>query len=668
MINSDGLEDRQGGWQNRRPQRFMHGMGPTFGDRMNVHSDKELNDLLDFSAMFSPPTGGNGGHPGNHPGGHPGGHPAGHPAGMNYKQGMDDGNWQQGNPPPGHAPPGHPPPGHYNNHQIPYDGQNYDGQNDNMHPFMTKDHRQQYGPGMNSQQQQGMMGNSMPMSPDTLSPGGKAAFFRGRRQSGHSAPGKRSKVYPPAPSPEDYQDSPNRYTSPKPLYGEGGYYMDPSTPHSQPDPWSSNNVPPTSTYPSSMLPGNSHQQYNSNMHHEMQGYPAMSPSQHDNMINSGLPPMSTFRGGQPTTSAYSSTSPTVNGGTEMIRPPASSQTGDALGKALASIYSPNEHTSSNYGSNPSTPVSSPSPLAGSSGQWQRPVQQSSTSPHFVEGGGGGTLHSLSRMEERLDDAIHVLRHHAEPIQMVGQQGMMQPSHSNGIMGYAGGMGSNTIEALATQHNSLSENRTSTSEQSKPDLHNLEQSQTLQQKTAQKVDKKDSKGKETETAAKPPPAKRSRWTAKEKVEPAGPASPTSSIGDDPNESPETKLERERLRRQANNCRERVRVRDINEAFKELGSMVTLHSGSSQPLTKLMVLQQAVNVITTLEQQVRERNLNPKAACLKRREEEKGDEIPGGRGMTSDDIAAQQAALAGKVRNMLLPLLADDSYDDYDDMDC
>lgn len=38
--------------------------------------------------MFSPPTGGNGGHPGNHPGGHPGGHPTGHPAGMNYKQGL----------------------------------------------------------------------------------------------------------------------------------------------------------------------------------------------------------------------------------------------------------------------------------------------------------------------------------------------------------------------------------------------------------------------------------------------------------------------------------------------------------------------------------------------------------------------------------------------------
>lgn len=49
--------------------------------------------------------------------------------------------------------------------------------------------------------------------------------------------------------------------------------------------------------------------------------------------------------------------------------------------------------------------------------------------------------------------------------------------------------------------------------------------------------------------------------------------------------------------------RIRVRDINEAFKELGSMVTMHCGTTQPLTKLMVLQQAVNVITSLEQQVR-----------------------------------------------------------------
>ena len=49
--------------------------------------------------------------------------------------------------------------------------------------------------------------------------------------------------------------------------------------------------------------------------------------------------------------------------------------------------------------------------------------------------------------------------------------------------------------------------------------------------------------------------------------------------------------------------RVRVRDINDAFKELGHMVTLHSTSGQPLTKLMVMHEAVNIITGLEQQVR-----------------------------------------------------------------
>lgn len=42
---------------------------------------------------------------------------------------------------------------------------------------------------------------------------------------------------------------------------------------------------------------------------------------------------------------------------------------------------------------------------------------------------------------------------------------------------------------------------------------------------------------------------------------------------------------------------------------------------------------------------ERNLNPKAACLKRREEEKTEELPG-RALSADEMA-QQAALAGKV---------------------
>ncbi|OUC46067.1 Helix-loop-helix DNA-binding domain protein [Trichinella nativa] len=75
--------------------------------------------------------------------------------------------------------------------------------------------------------------------------------------------------------------------------------------------------------------------------------------------------------------------------------------------------------------------------------------------------------------------------------------------------------------------------------------------------------------------------------------------------------EDKERRERDRRSANNARERIRVRDINEAFKELGRMCSIHLNSEKVQTKLGILHQAV----------RERNLNPKAAHLKRREEEK-----------------------------------------------
>ncbi|KAF0040991.1 hypothetical protein F2P81_006889 [Scophthalmus maximus] len=94
---------------------------------------------------------------------------------------------------------------------------------------------------------------------------------------------------------------------------------------------------------------------------------------------------------------------------------------------------------------------------------------------------------------------------------------------------------------------------------------------------------------------------------------GENSSRNSIHEDEDLSPEQKAERERERRMANNARERLRVRDINEAFKELGHMCQLHLKSEKPQTKLLVLHQAVAVILSLEQQVRGQRIAAAAAA-------------------------------------------------------
>ncbi|KAH9493033.1 Transcription factor 12 [Bulinus truncatus] len=492
------------------------------------------------------------------------------------------------------------------------------------------------------------------------------------------APGSQSKGnYVYSPGPDDFpQDSP-RYNSPKPgLYGD--YFMD--HPPGPGDQWSGGPGALPSSYPSSLLPGSSgtfpqQSSYPSNMaHHGDMSYHhhPVSPDQQV-LSSSGLPPMSSFRGGQPvggasvpsTGAGYTGApSPTINGSDLMsTRPPVSSSSGMAVGKALASIYS-TEQTSSSYGgSNHSTPVSSPTP-APPSQQWNRstsqPAGQYDTnhlhSLPLVDDRLTDAIHVLSdhhlesRMEERLDldDAIHVLRNHAEgqPLLPGHLPPQLLPSapHASGVMGpigpYTSGMmvGHMDTPHMGGHHPPPSSLPSVSSDQQK--YNDIGDDPDASSDGPIKMEKNDGdkgeksgpdKSSKSGSQSGEPPAKRARTHGK--------ASSNHEDGNKPDDeanlTPADKAERERLRRQANNNRERVRVRDINEAFKELGQMVTLHCNSSQPLTKLMVLQQAVNVITSLESQVRERNLNPKAACLKRREEEKTEELPG-RALPSDDL--------------------------------
>ncbi|XP_014662676.1 PREDICTED: transcription factor 12-like isoform X2 [Priapulus caudatus] len=448
---------------------------------------------------------------------------------------------------------------------------------------------------------------------------------------------KRQKVY--NGSEEFGQDSP-RYTSPKPglYHGEPAYFMDGA--HNSPDPWSGppghpNGLPsssygpamigsvgphftqPTSTYANMHPPP---------AHHDSVGY---NPEQ---LLSSGLPPMSTFRGGQPVPAgAPYSTSPSNLASSEgASRGNSSQQTGDAVRNALASIYS-TDHTTSNFPSNPSTPVSSPPPMSGSSWPTRPPAP---TSPHYGE----SHLHSLqSRMEERLDDAIHVLRNHAEgaplslpPGHLPGMP-IMHTAHSNGIMGnmgggpgYLSGVPSATLidSHMASPHTFHDDHlkKHIASDPLSPDLSKeCDDDDSDTDGPALKAEKIDTKlnsdmlleSTKNEATSTSAPAG-STTSSKKRSRSSNPED------DDP---PVIKHEREKERRHANNARERVRVRDINSAFKELGRMVQMHLAEDKPQTKLGILHQAVSIITNLEQKVRERNLNPKAACLKRREEEK-----------------------------------------------
>ncbi|XP_014729471.1 PREDICTED: transcription factor 12 isoform X6 [Sturnus vulgaris] len=468
-------------------------------------------------------------------------------------------------------------------------------------------------------------------------------------------PGLPSSVYAPSPSSDDFNRESPSYPSPKPPSSmfASTFFMQDGT-HNSSDLWSSSNGMSQPGYGGMLGGSSSHMSqsgsYGSLHAHDRLSYPPHSVSPTD--INASLPPMSSFHRGSTSSSPYvaASHTPPVNGSDNILgnrgNGAGSSQTGDALGKALASIYSP-DHTSSSFPSNPSTPVGSPSPLTGAS-QWSRSGGQAPSSPSYEN-----SLHSLSRMEDRLDrldDAIHVLRNHAVGPSTSLSAGhgdihsLLGPSHNGPIGSLNSSYGASSLVTANRQASMVGTHReegvslnsnhsvlpSTVSAQSTELNHKTQDSYRAlsgglqSQSVAIGPTEIKSEHKEKDENIHEPPSSddmKSDDESSQKDIKVSSRGRTSSTNEDEDLNPEQKIEREKERRMANNARERLRVRDINEAFKELGRMCQLHLKSEKPQTKLLILHQAVAVILSLEQQVRERNLNPKAACLKRREEEK-----------------------------------------------
>ncbi|XP_044309452.1 transcription factor E2-alpha isoform X14 [Varanus komodoensis] len=516
-------------------------------------------------------------------------------------------------------------------------------------------------PGLSPLNQPGFLPSEMGISsPSTLSPTGVKSGSQyypyannPRRRGADSSiegqpkkvrkvpPGLPSSVYPPS-SGDEYSRELVGYASskaPSTVY-PGAFYM-PDGLHNSADLWSPSSAMSQSNYgailgASSPLPQSSN--FSGLHQHERMNF-----QMHSGEVNGGPPSVSGFSSAS---SQYgvSSHTPPISGTDSVMgnRGTTAGSSGDALGKALASIYSP-DHSSNNFSSNPSTPVGSPQGITSSS-QWPRTGGQGALSPSYE-----GTLHTLqNKMEDHLDEAIHVLRSHA-----VGQSNHREihdlltsaSAHSTSASGLSQPFPAAAVLPITSRHSSLVggghaedglasntsllHNHVTLPAQtsSLPDLNRGQSSDAFSGLTGglgrgsvssgtSEIKREDKEDDENTSVADN--------SEEEKKELKSSRNRTST---DEALSLEDKDLRDRERRMANNARERVRVRDINEAFKELGRMCQMHLKTDKAQTKLIILQQAVQVILGLEQQVRERNLNPKAACLKRREEEKVSGVVG-----------------------------------------
>ncbi|XP_023125092.1 transcription factor 3b isoform X9 [Amphiprion ocellaris] len=602
-----------------------------------VGTDKELSDLLDFSAMFAPPVANGKNRTMTLASSQFGG------SAIDERSGSGSwGSTEQSSPSFSQGR-GYGEGSHYNEHEglsSPFISSGIAGKNERppYPPFGS---------------QPGFLPSDIAMpSPDAMSPSGikpGSQFYpsypnnpRRRPPDGgidsqpkkiRKPPGLPSSVYA-STSGDEYARDNGGYPGGKPgaVY-PGSFYM-------QEDPWSSSGY-------SAMLGNSPHigqpGSFSAINQQDRMNYPL-----HGSEVNG-------FHSA-PTT--YNHT-PAINGEGIMAanRGTNAGSSGDEIGKALASIY-PSDHNCNNFSSAPSTPGSPQAIAAGAQSQWQRP-----TTPNYE-----GPPHPLqSKMEDRLEEAIHVLRSHAVG-QGPGLEGGHSDMHSLLSSVHNGGLGGlspafpNASLALSNRHPAMQGSKheeptglppsstllhghhasgptpsagqpegftslpggmaRSTHSSSSSDIKREDKEDDENSSIADKSDdeKKDSKAARSRTRKEALTLQMLSGLSDQKDD-------SQDNEDDEDLPPEVKMERERERRVANNARERLRVRDINEAFKELGRMCQLHLSHDKPQTKLLILHQAVNVILNLEQQVRERNLNPKAACLKRREEEKVSGVVG-----------------------------------------